>query len=336
MYRKTVEEINREIFELNLRYPNQTELELLGYSYEKAPIYVLRILCSKIRSYNSNKRKQEGITNYLILGGVHGREVVNPQLLLYQIKHYLENPIEASVVLHYIPLINPDGYTISLREWKANGRGVDLNRNFPSIYYSIEERCWIDYWKKNDKKETIALVPNGSNYFGDAPGSEEETRIVMDYMNRHVYAMLVDYHSQGDEIYWGLWSMGEAYERYNKEIAKVVSKETGYTLYTDPIELQGSGYTTDYFALLHHTPSITIETTTSPDLPNVSEDMEILAYKRNKDVLRVLINYNETHLKEYQRDFITLYNQEGDEFGRYPKEKVLGYKQRYNLKEETI
>ena len=63
--------------------------------------------------------------------------------------------------IYFLPLMNPDGYEIALRgfseirnplfgniaaakgilhtEWKENGRGVDINRNFPCASYQARE-----------------------------------------------------------------------------------------------------------------------------------------------------------------------------------------------------
>jgi len=336
----TATELNELILKINNSYPEKTELETIGYSTaNNTPIYALRVIGNSVKNYDSTKRKQEGINNYLILGGTHAREIINTQLLLKQIENYLENDtLDENVILHYIPLINPDGYDISLHSevkdhkiWKANGVGVDINRNFPSIYYSSTKKEWVDYWGRMDKTQFIRTKPGPRYYFGEYAGSEKETQAVMNYMNQYSFAMMVDYHSQGEVVFWEMWTANKGYEDYNRKLADVVKNTNGYKPYINYSDEHGSGYSTDYFASIHYTPAITVETTKAPSLPFVSADMRNAAYTKNKNTTLNLVKYNEIHLPELRKDYITLYTAENEEFGKYPKEVAEGYKARYNL-----
>ena len=65
--------------------------------------------------------------------------------------------------IHYIVMANPDGVTISQTKhatWKSNGRGVDLNRNFPT------------------KKFVVGGKPGAQSYSGKKALSEPETYAV--------------------------------------------------------------------------------------------------------------------------------------------------------------
>lgn len=73
----------------------------------------------------------------LFIGGVHGDEPEGVALAegllewLKQAATTFPQPVKAPWML--IPCINPDGY---LKQQRTNGRGVDLNRNFPSKDWS--------------------------------------------------------------------------------------------------------------------------------------------------------------------------------------------------------
>lgn len=102
------------------------------------------------------------------------------------------------ICFHIIPMTNPDGVAISqtgeltesqqeiyqsdrqhysassdqaeyTARWKANGEGVDLNRNFPAGWEEIDGRS----------------RPSSHLYEGDAPFSAAETAALRDYTLRY-------------------------------------------------------------------------------------------------------------------------------------------------------
>ncbi len=68
-----------------------------------------------------------------------------------------------------VPLANPDGYRLQHR---MNGRGVDLNRNFPSKDWDTHA---LIHWKKDRKSDP-------RRYPGPSAASESETRCMV----RHI------------------------------------------------------------------------------------------------------------------------------------------------------
>ena len=341
----TSAEINQLLIQTHQEYPQNTELEIIGYTYLENPIYVLRLIGSQVSDYDSTKHKQPEINNYLILGGVHAREVVNPQLLLKQINYYLEGGgLDVNAVVHFIPLVNPDGYDLVLhgigkpagdyKLWKANLRGVDINRNFPSFYYSAKEGMWVDYWGRCDNG-LVADKPGPSYYKGEYAGSEKETQAVMGYMNKYSFNLMVDYHSQGEVIFWGMWMMPAEYTKYNKKLADLVQSINGYKPYINYNDEHGSGYTTDYFATTQYAPAITVETTRAAALPYVSTNMRNTAFTKNKDTTKELVLFNEKNIPTGLGDTLLL-NSRGGIQGSYPREFVAGYKERFNLHELNV
>lgn len=163
---------------------------------------------------------------------------------------------------YIVPLLNPDGYEISLegfdairtpeyrlnaiasgipaKEWKANARGIDLNRNFPSVT-----------WRPK--------------FPGDEPGSEKETQALM-YLFSVIPALgYLDFHSRGKAIYHAKAQMSPEYNERQKRIAMRLQEVTGYDLMPpeDEIEAMDSGgNTVHYFSETYHKPAITIETVT--------------------------------------------------------------------------
>ena len=229
-------------------------------------------------------------------GGVHGRETINPMVLLKIIEYYadlyinfrlkkqeLKRKLSSSNInireeyeqmlygaciyellqtytILFVPLLNPDGYMIaqkgfgalrnvSLRQacekknidytqWKGNGRGVDINRNFPS-----------QFWREK--------------FEGDYPASEEETKALIRLFHEYPSRGFLDFHSRGKEIYYYRNKMPEGYNKKQLEIATRLSEITGYGLVPPEEEVEmgdSGGNTVHYYSECFHKPALTIET----------------------------------------------------------------------------
>lgn len=195
----------------------------------------------------------------LLTGGVHGRESNNTVVLMYLLEKFLNIP-QDKYTLCVMPLLNPDGYVIategfagiqskhirecaesegiSWQEWKGNGRGVDINRNFPSLH-----------WQKKENE--------------NFPGSEEETRAFMRVCMRCPFHLYLDFHSRGEEIYYYRQSMDAAYNEKQRNLAEKMARKSGYLLVLPERELDletGGGNTVHYTSETFGIPSFTIET----------------------------------------------------------------------------
>lgn len=203
----------------------------LGYSYMHHPIYAYQVGFGK--------------TKLLLTGGVHGRECINSFALLCMLKHYSSHfscysDWFSSHSLFVIPMVNPDGYFLSLSDplWKNNGRNVDINRNFPC-------KLWQPKWN------------------GDQPMSEPETKLLIQAFHDIQPDFYFDIHSRGKGIYYYRSSMSNSYNDTQKQIAETLSSFLGYTLYTPDEETNpndSGGNTVQYFAETFHKPAFTIET----------------------------------------------------------------------------
>ncbi|MBS4178249.1 M14 family metallopeptidase [Lederbergia citrea] len=109
-----------------------------------------------------------------------------------------------------IPMVNPDGVNLVVNGppagrrdeliklnkgsedfsgWKANIRGVDLNKQFPANW---------EFEKERKPKE-----PGPRDFPGYKPLSEPETKAMADIAIKENYERLLALHTQGKEIYWG-------------------------------------------------------------------------------------------------------------------------------------
>lgn len=253
--------LEKDVYYLADKYSDLIQTEVLGLSHDGRKIFLIIL--------GKGKKK------VLCTGGVHGRESINPIVLMKMIEVWADpverekfsypwNEIFREYSFYFIPLLNPDGYMIALRgfniirneplrmnakimakklgiafsEWKFNARGIDINRNFPSIH-----------WAK--KTET------------DTPASENETKILMHLMDGMNSIGYIDYHSRGELIYYYRSQMTGDYNVRQKAIAENLQKMTGYILAhpSEEIEIGDSGgNTVHYYCENTKMPAFTIET----------------------------------------------------------------------------
>jgi len=340
----TVKALNERIEYLGSTYDEIT-VENLGLSYLDQEIKCICLKNSET-TFDESMRYNKGIYHFLVLGGVHARERLNPKLLIKQIEYYVEKDlIPKNMVIHYIPLVNPDGYNISLfngidtevlqgindknyPRWKSNLRGVDINRNFPDIYLDLDTFTWKNSWGRSDNKAFRSYGPSGEFYFGKYAGSEIETQIIMAYMNRYKFEMALDYHSQGEVLYVGKWFMSEAFNEKSLSLANTIMDINGYTQPRKTGEYS-SGFTMNYMANIHRVPSITIETTRTRNLPYLTNQEEIKAYEENENVT---LEVFKKAIEMTVFGFYKTYDSDGYFFDDYQSEAVAkAYAQKYNL-----
>ena len=173
---------------------------IIGYSVARRPLQVYKF--------------GQGERQVMIAAGIHGGYEWNTIALADELILYVnEHPeiIPSDVTLYILRNINPDGdaraHTI---EGRVNNHGVDLNRNFPENWQAEWDRdgCW-------DYTETTG---------GSGPGSEPETKAVMNFLKSHRVEALISYHSAALGIFPG----GEPWDEESIELAKALAKVTFY------------------------------------------------------------------------------------------------------------
>jgi hypothetical protein len=126
---------------------------------------------------------REPLGRVLLFGGIHGDELASVSIVYSWLKTLDRNH---SGLFHWrvAPLLNPDGL---LREkpQRMNGRGVDLNRNFPSPNWQTEAE---DYWVRRTSR-------NPRRYPGKTPLSEPESRWLHQQIENFRPAAIVAVHA---------------------------------------------------------------------------------------------------------------------------------------------
>jgi hypothetical protein len=171
---------------------------IIGYSVSGRPI--------EVYSFGNGPNQR------MIVAGIHGGYEWNTIALADElIIHINENPelIPDDVTLYILRNLNPDG---DARDHGIDGRvndhGVDLNRNFPTNWAANWDRdgCW-NY---------------GPTTGGTGPGSEPETRALMNFLQSHKVQALISYHSAALGVFPG----GEPWEENSIRFAEALAKVT--------------------------------------------------------------------------------------------------------------
>lgn len=286
----TYQEMVNDINLLKKAYPNYMKTNVIGTTADNRNLYEIIIGNPKAKKH------------MIVIANLHAREYMTTQLCMKQIEYYLTNynktisgkklsDVFNKIAVHYVPSCNPDGTAISqsgfaairnttLRSklkqmggssstWKANARGVDLNRNWDIAFY---------------QKGT----PGSQGYRGPKAASELEVQAIVKMVNR-IKATgqikgVISYHSTGSIMYGRVESSGSSdVKRVTEKMRKIASSLTGY--YLMPVETiqEAAGCSREYFLYKRNIPCITLEVGVNPCPLKISEFSSI--WKKNKDMI---------------------------------------------------
>ena len=207
----------------------------------------------------------------LLQGAIHGREHLTAWLLMAMADYWLDHGIlgYGDVCYHIIPMTNPDGVIISqtgilddvqqeiylndkengyttrsessyAELWKANGEGIDINRNFPAGWELIDDRTG----------------PSSQQYQGKKPFCAAEAVALRDYTLKYAFDATASYHATGSLIYYS-YGEKEPVNTESKSLARAVQEISGYDLASSN-GIDGAGYK-DWVIDTLEVPSLTIE-----------------------------------------------------------------------------
>lgn len=253
------EEVDYYLQVLHLLYPHFTKLELIGQSVEGRNIHALKL--------------GTGEQSIVLDASLHAREHMTTNVLMEMIDQYTLSFLTGGVIgsynvhallnevsIWFVPMVNPDGVTLVQRglssiqnqqevlrlnngstnfsRWKANIRGVDLNRNFDARWYGLS--------KQN---------PSWEMYQGPQPLSEPESQALANFLLKYPFKSYVSFHSSGQILFL-------AHETHsntnNKNFINAIQWTTGY----QPIREKGNngtGASTNYFVIKTGNPEVTVE-----------------------------------------------------------------------------
>ena len=289
--------------ELNQRYLQQiaekypfTKLEEVGVTDFQRPIWMLTIGTGKRHVlFTAAHHANEWITALVLLKYAEDlAEAVQKDGILFGQR---AKEMADAVMIHIIPLVNPDGVDLVTgaigpesaqyllaRElakkypaipfpdgWKANLLGVDLNLNYPAGWLQAREIKFSQGYTS----------PGPRDYVGRAPLDQMETRALADLTEKLDPDLVLAYHSQGKEIYWQF----RDYEVPGaKELGEVMARVSGYTLADTPYASSFAGYK-DWFIQNFRRPGYTVEVGMGENPLPLSQFSEI--YRDNVPLLNI-------------------------------------------------
>ncbi len=218
----TYEEMEADIRELQARYPDLLRVDVTGTSADGRNLYALTMggqNASRHILVHAGIHAREYMNPLLVMEQVE-------QCLDYYDSGVFHGStyrdIFTNVAVHIVPMVNPDGiavsqfgeaglrspelvqmvricyaydvaagrtqspYDVYLKKWKANARGVDLNKNFP-FGFAIG---------------TSAVQPSYAGFPGLQPFSEPEAASLGSVTLQYRPAVVISYHSMGEVAYW--------------------------------------------------------------------------------------------------------------------------------------
>ncbi|KMY55582.1 peptidase M14 [Bacillus sp. FJAT-27231] len=230
-----------------------------GTSVLGLPLYDLRIGKSDRKvQMNASFHANEWITTPILMRFLNEYLLALTNQLV--IKGVPALPLYTNTQLSAVPMVDPDGVNLVLNGpplevekeviainkgsrdfsgWKANIRGVDLNKQFPAN--------WEFEVTRKPKR------PSSRDFPGYAPLSEPETKAMADLVKKENFDRLLALHTQGKEFYWGYEGL-EPPE--SEQLANQFSRVSGYKAvrYVD----SHCGYK-DWFIQEFRKPGFTIE-----------------------------------------------------------------------------
>ncbi len=232
-------QMEEKLQELATLYPSSYfDYESIGTTYNNRQIYACYL------------GPKDASRQFVLTASIHGREYINTTVLLEMLIYYLANYETTyqkewnDVCVCMIPMANPDGVSISMntdaKRWKENGKGVDLNRNFPCGFGEASDRH-----RQNP---------------GRHPGDQRETKHLMSFINDLSNPLaVIHYHSRGNLIYYDYHVSGILKAKTN-HLANIAHEVTGYRLVENTKDTRPAGGFGDWCVYEKKIPSITIET----------------------------------------------------------------------------
>jgi murein peptide amidase A len=201
--------------------------------------------------FGEEKSSKAAENTTLIMCGVHGDEITPVKFCWDMIREMKNNHSFEDKLVVVAPLVAPDSF-FKDRPTRTNGRGVDVNRNFPtSDWRSHAHQRWSQNLGKDVRK-----------YPGPHPASEQETIFQMNLILRYRPNKIISVHAPLTLLdYDGPSLKAEAGQSARALLEQMSNKASGYKVSNYPIFPGSLG---NWAGKEKHIPTYTLE------LPNTN------------------------------------------------------------------
>ena len=292
----TYEEMALDIQQLTKQFPDRVSYQVVGTTEDNRNLYVVTLGNPEAKQYvvmHASIHAREYMTTLLVMKQL---EYYATYYETGQINGIPFSDLFEQMKLVIVPMVNPDGVTISqlgidglqtqackdrimsfyereannrslttfLERFKANAKGVDLNRNFA---YGWEEFVG-------------SSVPASEKYKGETPASEIETQVLQSLTTPNQLAG-ISYHATGSILYWDFGQTGNLREQC-LELTNLVHNVTNYTIQYASTDKQDEAGYCEWLVGIKQIPEVTIEIGTGTAPLSIFEFTSI--WMKNKDV----------------------------------------------------
>lgn len=198
------------------------------------------------------KPKQKSV---FLVGNIHAREDYSSKLIMKFLNIFLLNlekqdytypnalRILDSIDIYIMPVANPDGLKIAhedfegiqdsfnlykddillldtYKEWKANGKGLDLNSSFDDGNHHI----------KRAENHSACNASEGCK--GKFPAEPKETQALQKFIDQKKPLITVSFHTKGNILYWADKKTHPYFKNIDTKINKEVAMKSRFVLGT--------------------------------------------------------------------------------------------------------
>ncbi|BBI35426.1 M14 family metallopeptidase [Cohnella abietis] len=261
----TYETMVKDIKKLAAKYPELVRYRSIGKSEYGRDLWLIEI--------------GNGPVNILLNGSHHAREWITTTTLMEMSesiaikadagsnwKKLSTTDLLQHVTYSIVPMVNPDGVTLqqsgpkaflqkdqaalirmnkgslNFKRWKANAKGIDLNRQYPAGWGTIRN---------------AASEPSYMNYKGQKPLEAKEARAMAELTRKLKPELAVSYHSSGEIVFWNYKTPSANLQR-DRMIVNEYAAMTGYRVVNPESNPSGGGFT-DWFIIEFGKPALTPE-----------------------------------------------------------------------------
>ena len=261
----TYEQMQEDLYELQEAYPELIKVSVIGESEYGRNIYEAKLGTGKaILHINASHHAREWISTILTMKMIEDLAIGynnNEKWDKYDIKDIL-----TKTTISFVPMVNPDGVTLqqsglesfpesdheqliemnggstNFKRWKANGKGIDLNRQYNANWNS----------------KATPTEPSYAGFKGNKPEEAKEVVSLLNLVRSNNPEMVVSYHSSGELIFWK-YGQDSATEKRDYAYAQKINSYTGYKLVNSGYGMEdGKGFK-DWFVITTKRPGFTIE-----------------------------------------------------------------------------
>tara|TARA_Y100001933_G_scaffold173900_1_gene172323 strand:+ start:2590 stop:3639 length:1050 start_codon:yes stop_codon:yes gene_type:complete len=236
----SVSMIYDDIVSLMYTYSDLLTVDILGRSEFGQAIPIMTI---------ENKAGNNMKKPVLLVGNLHAREFFSSKFVMKFTNQFLlslnnSNCIYKDVsrfldeyVFYIVPLANPDGLKIAqedwkgieehraainkikrigpFSDWKANGKGIDLNNNFDDGNFHLKHGRLFE---EN---------PASQGHKGAFPGEAVEARLIQNLIDSIHPFITLSFHTKGDILFWADRGTHAKFKGLDTKLNTRVSKECG-------------------------------------------------------------------------------------------------------------